>query len=65
MKKYILFICFISITCVAFVGNLDKKDQQRDEVFYCEMVDLWEFDKEAGISDNHRRGWPNYKKLDC
>lgn len=65
MNKYTLIIAVILTICVGCVGYFDKEDHQDEDEIYCEMVGLWAIDEEEGLPDNRRRGWPNFKDLDC
>ena len=54
--KELLGIGFL-ITVLLFVGNLDRKDAEKDESIYCEMVAVWQNDPRPEID---RAGWPPY-----
>lgn len=45
-----LFVIFIALV---YVSNEDAKEQQGQNVTYCEMVTLWK-------QTNGEQGWPDY-----
>ena len=52
----------VLFAALAIVGHFDMEEADRQESEYCSMVALWKQDKAAGIPENDRRGWPEFKR---
>lgn len=50
---------------LAVIGAFDKQDSKVEYKYYCEQVNLWEYDADAGIEPSKRFGHPNYKGAAC
>lgn len=59
--KGLLIVIFL-FAALAIVGHFDMEEAERQESEYCSMVAQWKQDRSAGIPENDRRGWPEFKK---
>lgn len=50
------------VLALGIVGHYDREAEEADAEHYCDMVQLWNADKKAGIPANERRGWPPFKQ---
>lgn len=55
-------ICILILITFSFSQIDDEKIFMAD---YCEKVELWESDADAGIEPINRAGHPNYKGVVC
>ena len=62
IKSY--FVLMVAVLGVA-AAQLDWYADKKEFEHYCEMVRIWNHDKEQGIPNEKRHGWPNYKQLEC
>lgn len=51
-------IIAVLLILIGFAGSADMQDQIDNELFYCEMVQIY-------IDSNGENGWPNFKNIDC
>jgi hypothetical protein len=51
-------IIAVILILFGFAGSADMEDRINDELFYCEMVQIFEDSK-------GENGWPNFKGIDC
>lgn len=51
--------------CMLFVDSMDSDDQVVAMDDYCQMVDQWDQEKQAGVPEMDRAGHPNYKDINC
>lgn len=50
------------VLAMGVAGHFDNEEAERQDAEYCDMVALYKADKAAGIPENDRRGWPEFKK---
>lgn len=51
-----LLIFLLISTSLAY----DHETEVNDRLIYCDMVKIWSMQKESGIPENERIGWPPY-----
>ena len=67
-SKTVFSMVGLCCTIIIFMGVAlgdDQKEQAAERKNYCELVSMWEQDKEQGIESVKRNGHPNYKGLEC
>lgn len=57
-----VLVGLIFIVLFGMVGHFDQENEEFEEQRYCEMVEIWNKDKAAGIPADQRNGWPPFRK---
>lgn len=53
-------VFFLFLLMFGIVGHFDREDAEREHALYCEMISIWQADKDRGVPAHERAGWPPY-----
>lgn len=63
--KAFIGVCGLILISIAALAFNEPDATGAENQHYCEMVQIWESDAKAGIPQQDRNGWPNFKNIEC